>query len=201
MKSHQPQVAGTRPGPESQEQLSALVDGRADSLDVAAQLWRDDPEARANWHAYHLIGDVMRSEDLASPSARDADFMARLRGRLAQEPVVLSPVKLPALPMFSGWRLSAAWGFGGALVAGFLVFTRVGGDGAPAAALELAAAAAPQGSASGMPQLAVGQGLITDPRLDEFLRAHQAAGGLMSAAAPGGALRRVEAIVPVGALR
>jgi hypothetical protein len=38
--------------------------------------------------------------------------------------------------------------------------------------------------------------LITDPRLDEFLRAHQAMGGGMLAAAPGSSLRRVEGIVP-----
>jgi hypothetical protein len=33
---------------------------------------------------------------------------------------------------------------------------------------------------------------ITDPRLDEFLRAHQAMGGAMQAVAPGASLRRVE---------
>jgi hypothetical protein len=41
-----------------------------------------------------------------------------------------------------------------------------------------------------------GAALITDPRLDEFLRAHQAMGGGMLAAAPGSSLRRVEGIVP-----
>ena len=56
----------------AREQLSALVDGE---LDPAAAVracagWRDDAGCRATWHAYHLIGDVLRSDDLASDASR-----------------------------------------------------------------------------------------------------------------------------------
>jgi sigma-E factor negative regulatory protein RseA len=72
--------------------VSALVDGEAsadEALLVCSQ-WRDDPHARARWHRYQLIGDVMRSDDLAQAES-GAAFLASFRERLAQEPVVLAP--------------------------------------------------------------------------------------------------------------
>mgnify|MGYP001757378111 FL=1 len=79
------------------EALSALVDNEATDRDVqrAMQAWRDEPEARERWNSYHLVGDVMRSEGLARSKTSDADFLATLRGRLADEPVVLAPASLP----------------------------------------------------------------------------------------------------------
>jgi sigma-E factor negative regulatory protein RseA len=72
------------------EDLSALMDGELDASAVAGacRAWRDDAQMRSQWHAYHLIGDVMRSEDLASDAKHDARFLAALRERLADEPVV-----------------------------------------------------------------------------------------------------------------
>ena len=59
--------------------------------------------ARARrWHAYHLIGDVLRSDDLASAPGRDAAFLQRLSARLDDEPAVLAPEPLAA------WRPSGA---------------------------------------------------------------------------------------------
>lgn len=74
------------------EALSALADGEAQSQEVAraCAAWRDHPDARANWHAYQLIGDVMRSDDLAQASSGEA-FLKNFRERLAKEPVVLAP--------------------------------------------------------------------------------------------------------------
>lgn len=74
------------------ESLSALVDGElaAHEVGAACQAWRDSSETRAAWHSYQLIGDVMRSEDLAA-GASSAAFLSRFRDRLAQEPVVLAP--------------------------------------------------------------------------------------------------------------
>lgn len=74
------------------EALSALADGEAQSQEVAraCAAWRDHADARANWHAYQLIGDVMRSDDLAQASSGEA-FLKNFRERLAKEPVVLAP--------------------------------------------------------------------------------------------------------------
>ena len=73
--------------------LSALADGDATDSEAARafQAWRDDPDARASWHAYQLIGDVLRSDDLAAAPVADEAFLVALRARLATEPVVLAP--------------------------------------------------------------------------------------------------------------
>ncbi len=199
-----PQAPSDDPGP----CLSALVDGQADAVLRGCQAWRDDAQARQTWHAYHLIGDVMRSDELATAPGRDEAFLARLRSRLADEPVVLAPAPLPAPARGAPvrWLMPAAVAAGFMVVAGALVLVRMGG---PVPASTLAAASAAQGGgvtqvsaplAAG-PAVAVrGQDgkLIRDPRLDEYLRAHQAARGGVGMAAPGSELRQVEVVVPAG---
>ena len=78
------------------ERLSALVDGElaGDGAALACAHWRASGSSRASWHAYQLIGDVLRSDDLASDPARDAAFLMALRVRLANEPVALAPQPL-----------------------------------------------------------------------------------------------------------
>ena len=176
--------------------LSALADGDASAADPACRLWRDDEQARRTWHTYHLIGDVMRSEDLAAAPARDAAFLSALRQRLAAEPVVLAPT--PSTARRQPWLVPAAMVAGFVLVAGVLVVARVSLPGAPPAAVEVATASNAGSPALGRPELRpVPNGtLIIDTRLDEFLRAHQAAGGGMAAAAPGGTYHRVGMLVP-----
>ena len=77
--------------------LSGLADGEADghSSQAACAAWRERADMRQTWHAYQLIGDVLRSEELARPAGHDADFLARLRTRLADEPVVMAPMPEP----------------------------------------------------------------------------------------------------------
>lgn len=123
--------------------ISALVDGdlEADAVAAACSHWRESAESQATWHAYHLIGDVLRSDDLACDPASDARFLADFRARLAKEPVVLAPQPLDAAAAISrasgfsaavnGWRGAWSWGrpsalaAGIALVAGVIAFTRV----------------------------------------------------------------------------
>lgn len=80
------------------EKLSALADGELDSASVAyaCAAWRDDEDVRVSWHAYQLVGDVLRSDDLASTPEHDGAFLAALRARLADEPVVLAPQSTPS---------------------------------------------------------------------------------------------------------
>ncbi len=164
--------------------LSACADGEAQALEPACRAWREGAGARQAWHRYHLIGDAMRSEALASAPAHDAAFLAGLRLRLAAEPVVLTPAARPA------WRLPAALAASLLLVGGAFTVARLG---PVPAGLEAAAggASAPVLALADLPP-GGGTALITDPRLEEFLRAHQAMGGGLQAAAPGGSLRRVE---------
>ena len=109
--------------------LSALADGDATDGEAARafQAWRDEPDARASWHAYQLIGDVLRSEDLAAEPAADEAFLVALRARLATEPVVLAPqpraVEVAAAQPVAAnavLRARARWQGPIAMAAGFL---------------------------------------------------------------------------------
>ena len=119
------------PSDSSRRILSALADGDATDSEAARafQAWRDDPDARASWHAYQLIGDVLRSDDLACRPAADEDFLVALRARLADEPVVLAPqaradAPSAAVPVAVNASAAAArgrWHGPMTMAAGFLV--------------------------------------------------------------------------------
>lgn len=189
--------------------ISSLVDGDAAAVQPGCELWRDDVQARRDWHAFHLIGDVLRSDDLAAAPARDAAFLDALRSRLAQEPVVLAPqaAKATAAPARRvGWLAPAAVAAGFAAVAGVLVVTRLS-----APAPEAAAVASGGNSSSGLAltssngapaartvqPLVIEGRLIRDERLDAYLRAHREASGGQAVAVPGGTPRNIETLAPV----
>lgn len=71
----------------SHEQVSALADGQlhgeAFANTVAGLAQASD--ARQTWHAYHVVGDVLRAGEPVN-SARDVEFLARLKLGLQQEP-------------------------------------------------------------------------------------------------------------------
>lgn len=187
--------------------LSALADGERDALPHAAALWRDDARARQSWHAYHLIGDVMRSEDLASRPGRDAAFLDGLRARLASEPVPLAPAPLVVTQPLArrlGWRAPAAVAAGFVAVAATLVLLRPQGlgfdegqqlAGDPVSTAGSGVRAVPNLQPSATGALVADGRMIRDARLDAYLQAHQAARGSSPAALPGGGLRSVELLV------
>jgi len=200
MSSEQPSTAN------GAEQLSALVDGDLGSEDVvrACSAWRSDSRLRQTWHAYHLIGDVLRSEDLASVPGRDADFLSRLRDRLADEPVVLAPqplpstsVPVPAARWARHWRTGAAVAAGFVVVAGALVAMRTP---SPEPGVELARAqpAVPAVTTGGATTVEPGieqasfvtdGRVIRDARLDRYLAAHQQFAGTSALGVPSAFLR------------
>lgn len=71
--------------------LSSYVDGVCTEIERrAVENSLNDPEMRACWARYHLIGQVMRAE---LPPYLDRQFGDRLRQALGAEPVVLSPAR------------------------------------------------------------------------------------------------------------
>lgn len=185
--------------------LSALADGDAASAHQGCELWRDDPGARETWHVYHLIGDVMRSEELATTPARDAAFLSSLRDKLAAEPVVLAPAPV-AVPVRSArarqrWLVPAAAAAGFVAVAGVLVVVRMQDPQAGGPQLAMVPAATPAGpglrlantQAQPPATLVIDGRLIRDARLDAYLQAHRQA-GFVDAAVPGAAPRSFEAL-------
>lgn len=210
-------------GAQAREMMSALLDGELDGAEIASACghWRDDAESRSAWHAYHLIGDVLRSDDLACHPVRDANFLHALRGRLAKEPVVLAPQARATAPVelepravrHAGarrrtWLNPATVAAGFVAVAGVLSITRPGvlpWGSTPAEKLSQAAPAPGPGGAGPavataiapqeMPALANGQ-LIRDARLDRYLAAHQQFAGSSALGVPSAYLRNATAEVP-----
>jgi sigma-E factor negative regulatory protein RseA len=218
---------GSESDPSALENLSALSDGELDATATAhaCSAWCDDAATRSTWHAYQVIGDVLRSDDLASTGRRDAAFLSALRQRLAVEPVVLAPdvasepaVQQPTVRQVANagrgsrwsWMAPSAVAAGFVLVAGALVVTRgpmlpgsaapttsrVGGPGGPAPQVVSAPTLAPPDAAF-EPQVLVTNGrVLRDRSLERYLAAHQQFAGTTALGVPSGFLRNAAAEVP-----
>ena len=192
----------------SRERLSALADGETGGSASAAACatWRGEEDARRDWHAWQLIGDVLRSDELASSADRDARFLAGVRARLALEAVVLAPALQVAAA--AAVRRSARWPVPAAMAAGFVLvvgtFAVVRPDqpatsGPPAAAtavvaqraaLDTALASADQREqARASEALAADPKVIRDARLDRYLAAHKQFAGSTALGVPSAFLR------------
>lgn len=207
---------GGRP---SMEELSALADGELDAAGVARACvqWRDDADSRASWHAYQLIGDALRSEDLCTSAHRDGDFLAALRQRLAHEPVVLAPMsavseppadvfRAPALVVRRrSWATPAAVAAGFVVVAGALVAVQMGGltpnpvqpggvvaqkDTVPAVVPVVAEAGTGAASATGGSSVVLSGDYYRDARMEEYFAAHKRFGGSSAPGGPSGVLQK-----------
>ncbi len=66
------------------EQLSALMDGELDDASLAEALSFAADKGQATWELYHLVGDVLRSPELAAHAT--SPLLGRLREQIAQEP-------------------------------------------------------------------------------------------------------------------
>lgn len=207
-----PVASAATPDEERRALLSALVDGECDSARAGCDAWREHADARATWHRYHLIGDVLRSEDLAARPQRDEAFLAALRSRLADEPVVLAPAAAAAPASAApaarrraqAWLMPAAVAAGFVAVAGVLVVARLGGPQADAPQLAVGAPAQPglrlAGSEAPTAAALVIEGrFVRDAQLDAYLRAHREALGGAPVALPGGAPRSIEVLAPMTA--
>lgn len=210
--------------PATAEQLSALADGELETSAVAAACasWRDNESARARWHSYQLIGDVLRSDDLASSAQKDAAFMSVLRARLSTEAVVLAPEPLvvavaerdrESTGVVRGrgwsWMAPSAVAAGFVAVAGMLMVTQSPAPGVdPVGAVMssvrpsepgamMVAAPAPSASSLVEPQALVADGqLIRDARLDRYLAAHKQFAGISVLGMPSGFVRSAATEAP-----
>ena len=204
------------PSPDLQRAaLSALMDGDDSATGDACRAWRADAAARADWHAYHLIGDLMRSDEHPADDVRDARFLADVRARLANEPVVLAPTPAVAPPAAMAsmrprrarwWMAPTAVAAGFVAVAGVLRVTRVSapegpapsltaGSVAPVAGVRSAAVSGP--TAPALPQPGVESApMIRNAELDRYLAAHRQYANGAAQVAPGGAVRNAAATAP-----
>lgn len=190
------------------EQLSALADGELAGEELVQALqYAAQADGESTWQLYHLVGDVLRSPDLAKPAA--PDFLARLRVELAKETPAARPDfrtqmnEVVAVPMADSANASV---FRWKMVAGVASLAAVaaigwtslgalqGSGGATGGAAQLALSAEPSPSSTGSPVVAVAdadgqQVMIRDPRLDELLAAHKQFGSTSALQMPAGFLR------------
>ena len=190
------------------ELLSALADGQCCAAETlqAVNKWAAEPKARESWQTWHVIGDVLRSEDLAPSRAEGAAFLDRLHAQLAVEPAPLAPAawrdaaearaSRPGVSRALGATLMGAGVAAAVLTVWMVLPAGTGSQGLEGSPPGLAAVAPAAPSASLSPPgsaLQPGSGqFIRDARLDEQLRT-QPAGG---ATPPGGGAKgRLETAV------
>lgn len=198
---------------QARQMLSSLMDSdlAPDQLPRVVASWQQDADQRTTWHCYHLIGDVLRSEELARPAARDASMLLALRARLADEPVPLAPQALahvlPAEPApaaavgvpagrrsRTAGRLVApvALAAGFVAMAGLLLVLRSGSPAGADGGQMALNGAAPAGAVQRQVVSTDAGALVRNAGLDRYLEAHRKLGN--SVAAAGGAEHRVQIV-------
>ncbi len=175
---------------QAHEWVSALVDGELREADFAQAMdaLQQDPQARACWRDYHLVGEVLRHGSAAALGARDEAFVARLRTRLG--PARPLPA-LQAAPLPGATRASAndsVWRW--KLVAGLCSLMVVAVLGWQLVILRPDVPAPQLATVAPAPAVtAEAPVMIRDPRLDQLIAAHQQQGGTSALQMPAGFLR------------
>lgn len=190
------------------EMLSALADGQLHGDELSDALaYTAHTEGHATWQLYHLVGDVLRSPDLAHPSS--PDFMARLRDELAKESpsaftetqarvtVVAPAMEGAANASVFRWKMVAGFASLAAVAAiGWTSLEALQGPGRTGGGqLVLAPQSSPGSNGAVAPVVAVAdadggtQVMLRDPRLDELLAAHKQFGSTTALQMPAGFLR------------
>ena len=180
---------------DKREMVSALADGQlaGDAFARGVEIAATDSAAREAWHDYHLIGDVLRSSDLAhaAPTAR---FLGKLQERLRDERVLFEQEVQALVAAPTAQEAANDGSFRWKLVAGAASFAAVSAiawtligsaSGRPEGGTQLAASGAGAGTILTSSERGV---MIRDPRLDEFMAAHRQLGGA-ALVAPAGSLR------------
>lgn len=198
-------------------QLSALADSELHGEEFAeAMAWfeGDSPQAeqtRAIWRNLHVVGDVLRSDELAACS-KDMVFLDRLKLSLAQEPALVSEhlmvsstanivqieaTDLTAEPVValqsandSVFRWKWAAGFASVAAAVAISWNLLGGVVATSGAqLALSNTASQQATAVTQDAQTAGTVMLRNPQLDALLAAHGQLGGNSALQMPSGFLR------------
>jgi sigma-E factor negative regulatory protein RseA len=197
------------PMEQSTDNISALVDGclMGDELAAALNDVLTHPASMQTWHVYHVVGDVLRSAELA-PSHVDIAFWERLEKRLQDEPVAPSFIAPDAdVPRVSTldsrlrsgatsqsanatlfrWKLLS--GVACTALVGVLTMSLWNIVGTPASENIAAISTTPRP----LPALVDGGAnaavMIRDPRLDELMAAHRQLGGHSAFQVPAGFIR------------
>jgi len=166
--------------------LSALIDGALPPEDANATIERllADAALRAAWDEYHLVGDALRSDDLATITVarqEGAERAARFASLLDAEPTVLAPqAQRPGAVRRSNWLrygLPGASAAAAVAMVSWIAFPQFAGNGQQLSAGTMVSVTASKGVSNGS---AVPTNSVNVPRpvvdplqLQEYLRAHR----------------------------
>ena len=180
------------------DSISALADGRLNAVEAKQVLDRvlADDEALATWHAYHVVGDILRSQELAPTGVDDLAFLARFEQRMAQETPTLVEQARPIQSEHAKESANAAV-FRWKVLAGAACMALVGvvgwnqgwvptrGDAGQVAVAPAAVSSAP----AWVVAESNGGSMVRDPQLDALMDAHRQMGGHSALQTPAGYLR------------
>lgn len=201
-------------GTPSDERLSAMVDGELESMELVQALGAvvGDAKSIRQWHAYHVVGDVLRSAELASVG-QELEFLRKVELRLAQESVYPRTQRTAVQAARSGvaethsanagtlrWKLVA-----GVACSALVMVVGMGQWQQPESQPGVRLSSAPITQPAAMTPSTVastpsGVGtpvMIRDPELDSLLAAHQQLGGHSALQRSSGFLRNATFEVPV----
>ena len=192
--------------------INDLADGQlqGDVFANAMSLLNNSNDARDVWHRLHVVGDVMRSNELANCHS-DSAFLQRMKLSLQQEPAIqavsastlqTTHVKTSANDSVFIWKsvaglaslvgvVAVSWSLlngainGGTGSGAELASTPTQTNQAPLAvvASDTAVAGVGSGAASGRGEM------LRDAQLDAMIAAHKQLGGYSALQAPSGFLR------------
>jgi sigma-E factor negative regulatory protein RseA len=166
------------------ERLSAFVDGELfgeEHLNLDQFLSELDGQDRAAWSSYHLIGDALRSDDLAVSAAASSAFQGGFAARFESEPHLLAPAAQSVTRRLLALRRRVVPAFAVAAAAATLTWivvpqlqgvpgvAQVASVPSHADAMKVAMASVPSAT---MP-VAQDANIIRDANLDQYLEAHQ----------------------------
>lgn len=195
------------------ELISALLDGEVSAVELgrAVEAAGQMPQGLAVWHSYHVVGEALRGHAPAAECA-DGSFLARLRGRLAEEsaggaprplfPAATTQATPPARTESANdavvrWKMLAG---AASLAALAIMGWHVASLQTPAETLAAASVRGVQSTATPVAGLvtvpAAGaalaqtpQVMLRDARLDALVAAHKQYGGTSALQMPAGFLR------------
>jgi len=198
------------------ERLSALADGQLQGEELAQALqFAAQEDGQSTWQLYHLVGDVLRSPELALHQQGNRAMVMRVREQLAHEPMhgrlpetasMVAQIARPEAAVAANasvfrWKMAAGLASLAAVAAiGWSSFAGLQGAGASGTQLAAAPASAPVSTSApaaqpvAPPVVALSgnhgqQVMMRDPRLDELLAAHKQFENTTALQMPAGFLR------------
>jgi sigma-E factor negative regulatory protein RseA len=180
------------------ERLSALADDQVQGDDFAnamAEIAMND-QLNQSWHVYQVIGDVMRSDELA-PTSHELRFWDRLEATLEAEKELITPSIFKIAPIAAKqtsaneWSVRKKW-VGGASFSAIVALVVVGAWQMEEGASQWVSNTSRRDMVTSAPSATVIDAqsvIVRDPELDALMSAHQQFGGHSAFQMPSGFLR------------